>query len=122
VVRAPLLDRHNPRIDQLQAAEEAHDLIRPAHAVGGGAALVVIAERGVLPGIGIRGVVYREVTAGGQGSPERADDRLAARSSSSGLPMWPRMPISMIATGRLKSNLPLAMRCSASGSLRSASM
>jgi hypothetical protein len=42
VVRAPMLDRYDAWIDQLQAVEGAPDLILAAYAVGGSAALAVL--------------------------------------------------------------------------------
>jgi hypothetical protein len=76
-----MLDRNDAWIDQLQAVEVAPDLILAAYAGEGGAALDVAAldvlvQRIVEPGVHVRRVMYREVAAGWPGSPEGAHDRL----------------------------------------------
>jgi hypothetical protein len=71
-----MLDRHHARVDQFQVVEETHNLTGLAHPVGVGTALVVLAQRVVLPRIRVRSVVDRQVAAGWQGGPERTYDRL----------------------------------------------
>jgi hypothetical protein len=71
-----MLDRNDAWIDQLQAVEVAPDLILAAYAGEGGAALDVLVQRIVEPGVHVRRVMYREVAAGWPGSPEGAHDRL----------------------------------------------
>jgi hypothetical protein len=71
-----MLDRNDARIDQLQAVEAAPDLILAAYAGEGSAAVVVLVQHIVEPGVHVRRVIYREAAAGWLGGPPSARDRL----------------------------------------------